>query len=84
MMVCISTSNNLRLNVLHCAGPTIENEYRRLHASNDALLLDGGSTKAKKILFVPWETQIDQLDFDNIQKVFLSKIKFENAMNWFE
>lgn len=83
MMVCISTSNNLRLNVLRCAGTTIENDYRRLHASNDTLLLDGGSTKAKKILFVPWETQIDQWDFDGIQKVFISKIKFQNAKNRF-
>jgi hypothetical protein len=57
MMICICTSNNLRDSILHRAGPEIESQYKRSVKSDDALLLDGGSTKARKILFVPWQTE---------------------------
>ena len=57
MMICISTSNNLRDSILRRAGPEIESEYKKSSKPDDALLLDGGLTKARKILFVPWQTE---------------------------
>jgi hypothetical protein len=60
MMICISTSNNLRDSILHRAGPEIESQYQRSAKLDDALLLDGGSTRARKILFVPWQTEIEE------------------------
>jgi hypothetical protein len=62
MMICISTSNNLRDSVLRRAGPKIESEYKERYRSNDALLLNGGLTKANKILFVPWQTDIEETE----------------------
>jgi hypothetical protein len=68
-MICISTSNNLRDSVLRRAGPNIESEYKKRYRSNDALLLNGGSTKAHKILFVPWQTEIEETEETTTQKV---------------
>lgn len=72
MMICISTSNNLCKNVLHCAGSEIQTDYKERHQEGDALLLKGGSTKAQKILFVPWETDIQQTETEEIQKVLFT------------
>ncbi|CAF1221473.1 unnamed protein product [Adineta ricciae] len=60
MMICISTSNNLRESVLRRAGPTVQKQYKERYCSDDALLVDGGLTKAEKILLVPWKTEIDR------------------------
>lgn len=70
-MICVSTSNNLRENILRCAGQHIEMEYKRNNREKEALLLDGGLTAAKKILFVPWQTQIEQTETIKTQKVHL-------------
>ena len=58
MMICISTSNNLRDSVLHRAGSKVQSLYRERSNGSDALVLDGGLTASEKILFVPWETDI--------------------------
>jgi hypothetical protein len=69
MMICVSTSNNLRDSILRRAGPTIEAQYKDLYNSKDALLLDGGLTAARKILFVPWQTEIEETDTEETKKV---------------
>jgi hypothetical protein len=79
MMICISTSNSLRDNVLRRAGAKIESQYKERHRSNDALLLDGGLSAAKKILFVPWQTEIEQTEITKIQKV--NSVIFFNKKN---
>ena len=69
MMICVSTSNNLRESILRCAGTKISNEYKESCHSNDALLLNGGLTAARKILFVPWQTEVEQSETTKTQKV---------------
>jgi hypothetical protein len=71
MMICISTSNNLRDSVLRRAGSTTETYYKERHRPEDALLLDGGLTKAQKILFVPWQTEVEETETTTTQKVNL-------------
>jgi hypothetical protein len=68
-MICVSTSNNLRESVLRRAGPKIESQYKDRFCSTDAILLDGGLTAARKILFVPWQTEIEEAETTNTQKV---------------
>ena len=75
-MICISTSNNLRDSVLRCAGPEIESQYKRSAKPDDALLSDGGNTKAKKILFVPWQTEIEETETTEIQKSLSELVKW--------
>ena len=70
LMVCIKTSNTLRESVLRRAGAQLTAQYKNNQQSNDAILLDGGATAAKKILFVPWKTDLQQNDLTKIQKVF--------------
>ena len=69
MMICVSTSNNLRDTVLRCAGPKTESQYKNSACPTDALLVDGGLTAARKILFVPWLTEVDQTKTTKTQKV---------------
>ena len=68
-MICISTSQNLRESVLHRAGNEISRSYEDRSQKNDALLLDGGLTSARKILFVPWETNINPKETISNKKV---------------
>ena len=68
-MICISTSQNLLDSVLHRAGQTVTHQYRTRSKPSDALLLEGGATKARKILFVPWKSDFDATDQSTIQKV---------------
>lgn len=76
MMICISTSNNLRDSVLRCAGPSIESQYKSRYRPTDALLLDGGLTAARKILFVPWQTEIEEPEITKTQKVHFLGLKY--------
>jgi hypothetical protein len=69
MMICISTSNNLRESVLRHAGPATESQFKDRYRPTDALLLDGGLTAARKILFVPWHTEIEITESNKTQKV---------------
>lgn len=70
-MICISTSNNLRECVLRRAGRQTIDSFEANSRPNDALILDGGSTAARKILFVPWETNVDTNETIQNQKVRL-------------
>jgi hypothetical protein len=76
MMICISTSNNLCENVLRRAGPSIESEYKARSPLKDALLLDGGLTAAQKILFVPWQTEIEETETTKTEKVHFLSSKY--------
>ncbi len=69
LMICVSTSNNLRESVLRRAGPKIESQYKDRHHPGDALLLEGGLTAARRILFVPWQTEIEETETIKTQKV---------------
>lgn len=69
MMVCISTSNTLRENVLRHAGAKTTAEFKKNYNPQEVLVLDGGSTAAQKIMFVPWQTEIEETDVTRIQKV---------------
>jgi hypothetical protein len=69
MMICISALNNWRESVLRHAGRTIESEYKELYCSNDALLLNGGLTRARKIFFVPWQSEIQEQETTQTQEV---------------
>ncbi len=69
-MICISTSNNLCDSVLRRAGPKIQSDFKERYQAGDALLLDGGSTAAQKILFVPWKTEIEEAETTKTQKVY--------------
>jgi hypothetical protein len=76
MMICISTSNNLRDSILDRAGPEIESQYKQSAKSDDALLLNGGSTRAQKILFVPWQTEIQETETTKTQKSLSELVKW--------
>lgn len=80
-MICISTSNNLRDSVLRRAGRKIADLYQESSRSNDALLLDGGSTSARKILFVPWETDIDTKETIENKKVIPKEKRYRGGGN---
>ncbi|CAF3313561.1 unnamed protein product [Rotaria socialis] len=76
MMICVSTSNNLRDSILRRAGIQIESQYKERYRPTDALLLDGGSTAARKILFVPWQTEVEQTETTKTQKSLSDLIKW--------
>ncbi|CAF0869430.1 unnamed protein product [Rotaria sp. Silwood1] len=76
MMICVSTSNNLRDSVLRRAGHKIESQYKERYHPTDALLLDGGLTAARKILFVPWQTEIEEAEIIKTQKSLSDLVKW--------
>ena len=68
-MICVSTSYNLRENILRRAGHAVREQFNSRYRPIDALLLDGGATAAKKILFVPWQTDLQATDLPTAQQV---------------
>jgi hypothetical protein len=81
MMICISTLNNWRESVLRHAGPQIESDYKKLYSSSDeALLLNGGLTRARKIFFVPWQSEIQEQETRQIQQVRWCDKKTERCL----
>ncbi|CAF0967945.1 unnamed protein product [Rotaria sordida] len=76
MMICVSTSNNLRDSVIRRAGHQIESQYKQRYHPTDALLLDGGLTAAKKILFVPWKTDIESRETIQTEKSLSDLVKW--------
>ncbi|CAF1139371.1 unnamed protein product [Adineta steineri] len=76
LMICISTSNNLCSNVLRRAGSDVQSKYKESYKPPDAVLLNGGLTKAQKILFMPWETDIQQEETREIQKSLSDLVKW--------
>jgi hypothetical protein len=55
--------------VLDQAGTSISRQYAKQSRSNNALLLDGGSTSAQKILFIAWELEVQSSDTLKAQNV---------------
>ena len=68
-MICTSTSYNLRANVLRHAGPIVTKEFESHQDSRTVLITSGGSTSAKKILFLPWHDQPFSTDEQMIRQV---------------
>ena len=71
LMICISTSINLRESVLRQAGPAVADKYRAHKDQTKGLLTDGGATAATKILFIPWQEDLPLSNLDAIRQVFL-------------
>ena len=55
--------------VLSRAGQSLSSQYYKDSQSKSVVLLDGGSTLAQKILFVPWQTEIEEAETTKNQKV---------------
>ncbi len=68
-MVCVSSSQTLLHSVLSKAGPLIRSQYDQRHRSQNSFVLDGGSTSARKILFIIWEFVVDPLNTSQAQHV---------------
>ena len=68
-MVCVSTSITLLNSVLSRAGSSIASQYKQKSRSQNEILLDGGSTLAQKILFVPWQLEVRSSDAMKAQQV---------------
>ncbi len=68
-MVCVTTSRTLLDAVLSRAGPSIISQYKEQYRSGKSVLLDGGATSARKILFVTWELEVESSNIINAQKV---------------
>jgi len=58
-MVCVSTSATLLNSVLIKAGRSIISQYDQQSHSQYPILLDGGLTSARKILFVKWKFAVE-------------------------
>ncbi|CAF0739301.1 unnamed protein product [Adineta ricciae] len=68
VMICVMTSITLLKSVLMRAGPTVRAEYEKRYRTESFFFLDGGSTLAKKILFVPWKSDVQLSDISQIQQ----------------
>jgi len=68
-MVCVTTSATLLNSVLSKAGQSVASEYRQYAHQRKPVLLDGGFTLARKILFVPWELEIESSNTVKAQQV---------------
>jgi hypothetical protein len=76
MMVCVSTSYTLLDSVLSQAGQSIKSQYKDKCRSKNIILLDGGDTSAKQILFIAWELRVGSSDQTKAQRVnYLSSFK---------
>lgn len=69
MMVCVTTSVTLLDSVLRKAGPKTIAEYRQTPRSQNLIILDGGSTSAKNILFIAWELEVNSLNTQKAEQV---------------
>lgn len=69
MVVCVTTSKTLLNIILDKAGSAIESEYRINRRLKSSFVLDGGNIPVKKILFSPWELEVDKADIHRAQQV---------------
>ncbi|CAF3354852.1 unnamed protein product [Rotaria socialis] len=58
MIVCVTTSATLLRHVLTQAGSSIESQFLKVGNSTNDIILNGGSTKARHILFLPWYQEV--------------------------
>jgi hypothetical protein len=68
-MVCVTTSVTLLNSVLAKAGESTISEYKRRSYSKEPVVLSGGLTLAKGILFVPWKLEVESSDSRRAQQV---------------
>jgi len=69
MVVCVTTSKTLLNIILDKAGSAIESEYKIKHRLNSNFVLDGGHIPVNKILFAPWELEVDKTNINRAQQV---------------
>lgn len=69
MIVCVTTSATLMENILSRAGDAVTNEYINKSKSEHDIILNGGHTKAKWIVFVPWQQEVHQSHMHEAEKV---------------
>ncbi|CAF4554552.1 unnamed protein product, partial [Rotaria sp. Silwood1] len=75
MMVCVHTSLTLLNSVLSQAGSSIASAYRHMQHSTQDIILEGGKTKAQKILFAGWKIEVQGLDTSKVQKSLSNFVK---------
>ncbi len=68
-MVCVTTSVTLLNSVLDRAGRSIEFEFKQRYHPAHILILDGGLTSARKILFINWEFAVESSNIIKAQQV---------------
>jgi hypothetical protein len=69
MIVCVTTSQTLLHNTLSKAGSSISTQYKQRSHLPHPIVLDGGQTSARKILFVPWELEVNKDSVTEAQQV---------------
>jgi hypothetical protein len=79
-MVCVTTSVTLLNSVLDRAGRSIELEFKQRYYPAHSLILDGGLTSARKILFINWELAVESSNIMKAQQV-KNKIIYKNNSN---
>ena len=72
LMVCVTTSKTLLNAVLFKAGQSIKALFDQQYNPPNPLLLDGGSTEARHILFAPWQLSAEQSDPTRDKQVYHS------------
>ncbi|CAF0976457.1 unnamed protein product [Rotaria sp. Silwood1] len=75
MMVCVHTSLTLLDSVLSQAGSSIASAYSHIQHSTQDIILEGGKTKAQKILFAGWKIEVQGLDTSKVQKSLSNFVK---------
>ncbi|CAF3452342.1 unnamed protein product [Rotaria socialis] len=73
MIVCVTTSATLLRHVLTQAGSSIESQFLKVGNSTNDIILNGGSTKARHILFLPWYQEVQALQISKAHES-LSKL----------
>lgn len=62
LMVCVTTSKTLLHSILAKAGPSIEAQFQPYYTTLTPIILPGGHTQARKILFAPWKLTTERWD----------------------
>ncbi|CAF4131196.1 unnamed protein product [Rotaria sp. Silwood2] len=75
MMVCVTTSITLLKNILYRAGSSIKSQYRERSYKTGDIILDGGLTKAQRILFVAWTEEVETSNIAQAQQSLANLVK---------
>ncbi|CAF1183219.1 unnamed protein product, partial [Didymodactylos carnosus] len=75
-LVCITTSENILKSVLAQAGKDISDQYHQSYKSDQVLILNGGKTKAQKIIFIDWKKTTSKMSDTEIQESLATVVQF--------
>ena len=70
MIVCVTTSVTLLNSVLKKAGHSVHKDFHQWSNSSDLTIFDGGNTRARRILFIPWHTSAKQSNPTQDEEVY--------------